>query len=134
MPMCGFNKKMIEGLKAFHEGLVEHGLIERSRLKGISIEEILQRELRDMDRFLAETHRIQNPEVREITEAVTRYARAFYALVNKEKAGDYQNTIGFLWEFYINMDAKFYSDLEGKPDDMRQLADYLNEQSKTSSR
>lgn len=134
MPMCGFNKKMIEGLKAFHEGLVEHGLIERSKIKGCSIEAILQRELQDMDRFLSETHQIQNPEMREITEAITRYARAFYTLVNKQGIDNYRDTASFLREFYINMDAKFYSDLEGKPDDMRQLADYLNEQTQEENK
>ena len=24
MPLCGFNKEMLEGLKSFHEGLVEN--------------------------------------------------------------------------------------------------------------
>ncbi len=128
MPLCGFNKKMIQGLSAFHEGLVEHGLIERSRLKGSSIEATLQKEHQDMARFLLETHRIQDPEVREVTEALTRYAKALYQLVDKKGVRDYKNTVSLLRDLYVKMDNKFYSELEGKPDDMRRLAEYLNEQ------
>jgi len=33
-------------------------------------------------------------------------------------------TIG---EYFASMDKKFYEELEGKPEDMRRLVDYLNE-------
>ena len=51
MPLCGFNQKMLEGLVAFQEGLVEHGLYERSRETGQTYEQRLEEELADMDRF-----------------------------------------------------------------------------------
>ena len=78
MPLCGFNQKMLEGLVAFHEGLIEHGLVERSRIRGQSVEETLQRELSDMERFLDETNNLADPKIRELTEALTNYAKAFY--------------------------------------------------------
>lgn len=126
MPLCGFNQEMIEGLASFNKGLVEHGIINRSKSKGQSIEETLERELSDMDRFLAETGKIEDPQIREITEGLTRYAKAVYTLIQREGINTYQNTLNFLDKFYREMDHKFYSELEGKPNDMGQLVEHLN--------
>jgi hypothetical protein len=127
MPLCGFNQKMLEGLIVFHEGLVEHGLVERSRKRNQSVEATLQRELSDMDRLLDETSNLADPEVRELTDALTKYAKVFYKLVGREGIGNYQQTVRKINEFYFKMDDKFYKDLEGKPEDMKQLVEYLNE-------
>ncbi len=127
MPLCGFNQKMLEGLVAFHEGLVEHGLIERARLRGQTVDETLQMELSDMDRFLGETNNLADPEVRELTEALTKYSKAFYKLVGGQGIKNYKEVIRALSEFYAKMDNKFYKDLEGRPNDMKQLVGYLNE-------
>jgi hypothetical protein len=35
---------------------------------------------------------------------------------------NYEETINLLNDFYFKMDEKFYSELEGKPNDMEQLA------------
>ncbi|MEK6895300.1 MAG: hypothetical protein AABX48_02160 [Nanoarchaeota archaeon] len=118
---------MLEGLTAFHEGLIEHGLVERSKIRGQSVDQTLQRELSDMERFLGETKNLADPQVRELTETLANYAMAFYKLVNREEIGNYQQTVKKLGEFYFKMDDKFYRDLEGKPDDMKQLVGYLNE-------
>ena len=128
MPLCGFNQKMLEGLIAFHEGLVEHGLVDRSTKKNQSVEQTLQNELRDMDRFLEETHRIDNPQMKELVEALTAYSRAFYQLIGKQGHDNYKQVIQGLNGFYRNMDGKFYSELEGQKDDMGQLVEYLNSQ------
>ena len=126
MPMCGFNQKMLEGLVAFHEGLVEYGIVERSRVKGQSVNQTIERELSDMDRFLEETKRITDPEVREAVESLTKYAKAFYSIVRRKGFQNYEQTIQELNGLYAKMDDKFHKELEGKPDDMVQLAEYLN--------
>lgn len=126
MPLCGFNQKMLEGLVAFHEGLVEHGLIDRAKKKNQSVEQTLENELSDMDRFLSETYKISDTKKRAITEAITDYARTFYELVGEQGVSDYKQVVQGLNEFYRKMDDKFYSELEGKKDDMSQLATYLD--------
>jgi hypothetical protein len=126
MPLCGFNQKMLEGLVAFHEGLVENGLIDRAKLKGQSVEKTLETELSDMERFLGETYRINDSQKRAITEAITNYAKAFYELAGEQGINDYRQVVQGLNEFYRKMDDKFYSELEGKPDDMKLLATYLD--------
>jgi len=126
MPLCGFNQKMLEGLVAFHEGLVEHGLIDRAKLKSQSVEKTLETELSDMERFLGETYRINDSQKRAITEAITNYVKSFYEIVGSQGIDDYRQVVQGLNEFYRKMDDKFYSELEGKPDDMEQLATYLD--------
>ena len=126
MPLCGFNQKMLEGLIAFHEGLVEHGLIDRAKKKGQSVEQTLKAELSDMERFLGETCGIEDPKKRAIVEAITNYAKAFYQFIGTEGVDNYRQVAQRLNDFYKKMDDKFYTELEGKQDDMSQLAGYLD--------
>jgi len=126
MPFCGFNQKMLEGLVSFYEGLVEHGLIDRAKKKGKSAEEILQKELSDMERFLKETDRIEDPKKREIIETITKHAVSFYKLIEERGIEGYKPFVQGLRELYRKMDNQFYSELEGKKDDMSQLAAYLD--------
>jgi len=127
MPYCGFNQKMLEGLQGFQSGLVEHGIIGRSKKKNQTHEETIQKELGDMAHFQKEIHRIKDPELRELTEALTKYACAFYKLVNKRGINNYKKAIQALNKFFWEMDNKYYEELKGKPDDMKQLTEYLNE-------
>ena len=79
-----------------------------------------------MDRFLKETNNIKSEEMRELTETLAKYASAFYKLIQKVGVEKYPEVIKFLNNFYFSMDNKFYSELEGKKDDMKQLTLYLN--------
>ncbi len=126
MPWCGFNQKMEQGLSKLQAGLVEHGIIDRSKKKNQTYEETLQKELEDMSRFGKEIHRIEDPELRELTETLTKYTCAFYKLVKKKGVNNYKKTIQALNKFFWEMDNKYYTELEGKPDDMKQLVEYLN--------
>lgn len=126
MPMCGFNQKMLQGMSGFQNGLVEHGIIDRSEKKKQSFEDTMNKELSDMSRFMKEIYRIKDPELRELTEALTRYACAFYKLIKKRGIKNYKSTIQFLNKFFWEMDDKYYSELEGKPEDMKKLALHLN--------
>ncbi|MDP3882220.1 MAG: hypothetical protein Q8Q31_05075 [Nanoarchaeota archaeon] len=126
MPLCGFNQEMLKGLDYFHKGLVEHGIILRAKKKNQSWEKAIKNELSDMERFLQETHNIKDVETRELIEALTKYASAFYKLAGKEGIRNYDETIKFLNKFYFEIDNKYYSELEGQPEDMKKLALYLN--------
>ncbi|PIN91459.1 hypothetical protein COU57_00435 [Candidatus Pacearchaeota archaeon CG10_big_fil_rev_8_21_14_0_10_32_14] len=131
MPLCGFNKKMLEGLAAFQEGLVEHGLYERSKETDQTYEERLNEELSDMDRFSPEMHRINDPEMRDITIGLSTFAKAFYRLARRKGLDDYKETTQAVNNFFIEMDKKYYGEkqgegLQGKPNSMRQLAEYLD--------
>ena len=126
MPICGFNKKMLKGLADFHEGLIEHGLIERSKKKGKSVNKILEDELKDMTRFLREIESIQDDKKKEILRTITRYSKAFYELILDEGVENYKELIKTLSIFYERMDDKYYSELEGRKNDMKNLAEFLD--------
>ncbi len=130
MPVCRFNKQMLEGLKFFHKGLVEHGIIERSKKKNQTTGETMNKEIEDMGRFQKELSTIEDLEIRELVRTLTEYACAFYKLIQKEGIENYEELIEKINNLYFEMDNKFYSELEGKPDDMKQLAIYLNKISK----
>ncbi len=127
MPICGFNQKMLEGIVAFSEGLVEHGLIHRTEKNGETIDAGIKREISDMTRLLPELNRIEDNAKRVITEGIIKYAMGFYLIMRKNNVKDYKNIVKKLGEYFNGMDNKYYSELEGKPDDMEQLTKYLNE-------
>ena len=126
MPMCGFNEKMLEGLVAFQEGLVEHGLIERSKKTNQTVQERLEEELSDMGRFSVEMPKITDSEMRDLTIGLSTFAKAFYRLARRKGLDNYKQTAKGVNNFFIEMDAKFYGELQGKPEDMKELAIYLN--------
>ncbi len=126
MPMCGFNEKMLLALTAFSEGLVEHGLMFRSEKNGDTIDQAIKREICDLTRLLAETHRINDRAKRILTEGLARYAMGFFLIMRKTGIEDYKEIIEKIGEYFHFMDEKYYSELEDKPDDMKELVELLD--------
>jgi len=126
MPLCGFNRKMLEGLAAFSEGLVEHGLEHRCKENGETVEQGIKREISDMARLIPELHRIDDTARRILTEGIVKYAQGFYMVMRKGEIRDYKGEISKIMGFFQSMDSKYYGELEGDPEDMKQLALYLN--------
>jgi len=127
MPMCGFNKKMLEGLTAFSEGLMEYGLVERSKKNNETLDQAVKREISDMTRLLLEVDKIDDSAKRVLTEGIVKYAMGFYMLIRKKGIDNYKENIDEIMNYFHSMDKKFYSELKGKGDDMEQLVQYLNE-------
>src|SRR3989338_4720189 len=128
MPLCGFNQKMLDGLRAFNEGLVGHGLMERSQRKQQTIDDTLNAELADMQRFLRETPALSDPRMRKIVEGLTTYAQGVYEIMAGQDVSGYKELAQNLNGLFAGMDSKYYSELEGEADDMKQLVQYLNAQ------
>ena len=126
MPICGFNEKMLKALTAFSEGLVEHGLKLRSEKNGETIDKAIKREISDLTRLLAEIHRIDDSAKRILTEGIVKYAMGFYLIMRTNNIEDYKEVVEKIGEFFHYMDDKYYSELEGKPDDMKELAGLLD--------
>lgn len=128
MPFCGFNEKMLKGLTAFNEGLVEHGLLYRSEKNGESVEQGIKREISDMTRLLSELHRIDDAAKRTITEGIVKYAVGFYLIMRKNDVRDYKAVVEEIGKYFQLMDEKYYSELEGRPDDIKELMEFLDDQ------
>ncbi len=127
MPVCGFNDKMLKGLTAFNEGLVEHGLKFRSEKNNETIDQGIKREISDMTRLLSEIHRIDDSAKRIITEGIVKYAMGFYLIMRKNNIEEYKEVVEKINEYFHFMDEMYYSELEGKPDDMKELVELLDE-------
>ena len=126
MALCGFNEKMLKALQAFSEGLVEHGLVYSSEKNGETIDQAIKREIADMARLTAEIDRIDDRTKRILTEGIVKYAMGFYLIMRKTGIEDYKEVIGRICEYFRYMDDKYYSELEGRPDDMKELAEFLD--------
>lgn len=124
--MCGFNEKMLRALTAFSEGLVEHGLKFRSEKNGETIDQAIKREISDMTRLLAETHRLDDTAKRILTEGIVKYAQGFYLVMRRNDIENYKEVIEKIGEYFKAMDDKYYSELEGQPEDMRMLIEFLD--------
>jgi len=127
MPICGFNKKMLEGLTALTEGLVEHGLKFRSEKNGETIDQGIKREISDMTRLLAEIPNIDDSAKRIMTEGIVKYAMGFYMEMRKKGIDNYEADVAKIMEYFKGMDSKYYEELEGRVDDMGELVKFLNE-------
>ena len=110
MPICGFNEKMLKGLTAFNEGLVEHGLKFRSEKNNETIDQGIKREISDMTRLLSEIHRIDDNAKRILTEGIVKYAMGFYLIMRKSNIEEYKETVGKICEYFRFMDDKYYSE------------------------
>lgn len=127
MPLCGFTDEMLTSLKRFNSELIRYGLEQRSQENNESIEHALRREISDMSRLLMEIDRIDDSAKRILTEGMVKYALGFYLLVRKSgiEYGEHLNKE--IIEYFHYMDDVYYASLEGKSEDMRELADLLNE-------
>ena len=124
---CGFNEKMLESLNKFNEGLVEHGLLFNSKKNNESIEQAIRREISDMARLLTETHRIDDSAKRLMTEGLVRYVMHFFVLMRRKSVEEYKDVVKNIGEYFKEMDDKYYSDFDKKPEDMKAIVEFLNE-------
>ena len=116
------------GLNAIIVGhlMSEHGLKFHSEKNGETIDQAIKREISEMTRLLSEVHRIDDSDKRIITEGIVKYAMGFYLIMRKSDIEEYKETIGKISEYFRFMDDKYYSELEGRPDDMKELTELLN--------
>jgi len=77
---------------------------------------------------LAKTSAISDSRVRKIVEGLTTYAQGVYELMQGQDVSKYKGMVETLNHLMNSMDSKYYSELEGKPDDMQQLVRYIDAQ------
>ena len=79
-----------------------------------------------MTRLLAELPKIDDSGKRILTEGIVKYAMGFYLIMRSINIEQYQEVIAKIGEYFRSMDDKYYSELEGRSDDMRELIEFLN--------
>ncbi len=126
MALCWFNEKMLEWITMFNEGLAEHWLIYRTSKSGETIDQGIKREISDMARLLLELPTIDNSAKRVLTEWLVKYAMGFYLIMREHSIEKYKVVTTNIGEYFHFMDEKYYGELEWRPDDMKELANLLN--------
>ena len=111
MPLCGFNKKMIDGLRQFGEGLYDQAE-KRAMEDNVSLRESFDNEVTEMDTFLAILAK-KDPIRFQALTGITHLAQALY----RNGQGLDQPKDKFLEEFekllafLVELDDKYYKEL-----------------------
>ncbi len=126
MALCGFNKKMLEALNRFNKELIDFGLISRTNKNRETLDQGIKREISDMARLLHESHRIDDAGKRLMTEGLVTFVQGFYITTRKNGVEKSKETIENIGKFFEAMDSKYYGELEGMPEDMKELIEFLN--------
>lgn len=120
MPLCGFNKKMIDGLRQFSEGLYDQAEI-RAREDKISLRESFDNEITEMDIFqqiLSKKDFIRLQAligVAHLAQSLYRNGQGLDA--PKEK---FFEAFEEQLDFFIELDDKYYKEL--RPDSSPKIA------------
>ncbi len=124
---CGFNSKMAESLASFSEELIKYGLEERSKNNKETIEQAIKREISDMTRFLLESKDITDSAKRLMTTGLVNYVIGFYINIISKDVQNSKEIIKKITNYFLEMDKKYYYELEGSLEDMKDLVKFLNE-------
>jgi len=126
MALCGFNKTMLEALNSFNQELINFGLISRTNKNNETLDQGIKREISDMARLLHESHRISDTGKRLMTEGLVTFVQGFYITTRKNGVEKSKDTIENIGKFFEAMDSKYYGELDGKPEDMKELIKFLD--------
>ena len=122
MPMCGFDKPMLDGLDLFYRGLAD-AVIRRSKEDRISVEKAIDLELEDMNEFIQELTKLTTELDKHKLIGLTNYGKSFYLgalerskqkgiLIEKAMDNEIKETRAFLY----SVDDQYYKHLKGKKD------------------
>ncbi len=111
MAMCGFNKKMLDGLKLFGEGLYDQA-VKNAAKNSLSLRESFEWEVQEMDIFIpivAQKSAAKFQALRGIAE----YAQSLYK--NAQGLDDPKNTyfeaLNENLEYFVEVDRVYYDEL-----------------------
>lgn len=135
MPVCGFDKNMLDGLEKFLTGLID--AIERnSKLNNTSKEKTIEEEIKEMEEFVKELQVLRNKLNKEKLIGLVYFARAFYLSslqrakeenidVNEAMKKEIKDTINFFDE----VDKIYYERLKGKVSQpLKELVKWIEKQ------
>lgn len=124
--MCGFNEKMLKGLKEFFDGAMEHGILERAKNKGISVDEQFKNEFGEISQWLFYSKNIKDGSIQKIIEGLGLIIAGVFEKDQKEGVENYKERHDIETKFFRDIDNIFYGNLNGDKEKMSQLFDWVN--------
>ena len=126
MPLCGFNRKMLDGLRQFGEGLFDQAL-KRAQDDSLSLPDSVKAEIEEMNIFL-DILSVPSESARVNTVlGVTLVARASYwaaqGETEEEIRSNFMRKLDENIAFLRRMDAKYYDEFRPgrEPEDALKL-------------
>lgn len=121
MPLCGFNSKMLAGLRQFGEGLYEQA---EKRAKGDSctLRESFDNEIKEMDAFFAILSTKDQKKYQELI-GVAHLAQALYRNAQglEEPKEKFFAELGNAIDLFVKIDEKYYGELRPGNDPIEAL-------------
>ena len=127
MAICGFNKKMLEGLKSFLDGAIEHGIIERAKNKGISIDEQFKNEFNEISSFIYNSKNIVDKPTQKQIQGIGLLVGGTFEKDQLRGVSNYSLAHISDTKLLKDLDDYFYENLNGDVKNMPKLFDWVNE-------
>ncbi|MDA3836045.1 MAG: hypothetical protein PF542_00320 [Nanoarchaeota archaeon] len=126
MAICGFNEKMLEGLRNLFDGAIEHGIIDRAKKKGIYIEEQFQNEFQEISQWLFYCKNISDGPTQKIIEGIGLLIVGVFEKDLLKGASKYKENHITGTNLLRDLDDYFYGNLKGDKENMPQLFNWVN--------
>ncbi len=126
MAMCGFNKKMLEGIKTFLDGAIEYGIIDRAKNKGISVDEQVKSELHEISQWNYYSRNIYDGPTQKQIEGLGLLVGGTFEKDQKRGISNYKTNHVSDAKLLKDIDDYFYNDLKGDAKNMPKLFEYVN--------
>lgn len=135
MPMCGFDKQMLDGLDEFNKGLIE-AVLRISRREKVTVEEAIEFELQEMNIFLKELVIFGNDASKQQLIGIATYSIGFYKgsiELAKNKGIKIEEAMNIeikkTRDFLCDIDKHYYEHLKGKTaHPMKELVSWMQSQ------
>ena len=126
MALCGFNEKMLEGIKTFLDGAIEYGIIDRAKSKGISVDEQVKNELNEISQWNYYSRNISDGPTQKQIEGLGLLVGGTFEKDQLRGFSNYKTNHVSDAKLLKNIDDYFYNDLNGDVKNMPKLFEYVN--------
>jgi hypothetical protein len=126
MAFCGFNDKMIYGIRTFLDGSIEYGIIDSAQKSGNDVESQFLKEAEELSAFIEESESIIDIHTRDQIKGLALVVSGTF---EKDRKRGVQNYIqGHIsdTELLRALDNHFYNSLGGDIRNMPRLFQWVN--------
>ena len=127
MALCGFNDKMLDGIKALLDGAIEYGIIDRARNNHISVDEQFVKEAKEISSFIYNSRNIEDKSTQKQIEGIALLVGGTFEKDQKRGLKNYILSHESDARLLKDLDDNFYGALKGDINNMPKLFEWVNE-------
>lgn len=126
MALCGFNEKMLEGIKTFLDGAIEYGIIDKAKNKGISVDEQVKNELYEISQWNYYSRKVDNGPTQKQIEGLGLLVGGTFEKDQKRGISNYKTSHILDLKLLKEIDDYYYNELNGDVKNMPRLFGWVN--------